>query len=461
MAASGLSAPTQEENERMARTFERSCGPDGFVDATEGQRLLRRTGLQENQLSNIWDLSDLDRDRRLSLREFVCAMTLAEQVRRGQSLPVDVRPEQQEAISAGVERILQNARAKTREELSSVDTGFKLPGPEPLATSQPRPGVTSETPLGQLAQVLKLVARVESGEVQRLSNEVLAERRELEQQLAQRRALEDQLREARGRLDEASAKRRESGVEAAAAQKRIAQMQDELVFVTREVNGVEEDLKALRQACGQEKELRKSPAPYNDPDEERRDVLSKVRAERDLLLKDQRAIEELREKLDEIFRQKHEAQSRQQALLEKQRQCEQDRSLMLTAIEAERAKLMSARAERLRLWKERSELEKQLQDVDQQQLLMSRQVPGRNVPVAASSRVPGSEKQQSRSKGVPHETVPAVVHGAAGPTGPWSTPKHWYVPTHKEEGLHGLQGLQAAQASGERRRDHRGIRADR
>lgn len=441
----------------MARTFERSCGPDGFVDATEGQRLLRRTGLQENQLSNIWDLSDLDRDRRLSLREFVCAMTLAEQVRRGQSLPVDVRPEQQEAISAGVERILQNARAKTREELSTVDTGFKLPGPEPLATSQPRPGVTSETPLGQLAQVLKLVARMDqSGEVQRLSNEVLAERRELEQQLAQRRALEDQLREARGRLDEASAKRRDSAIESAAAQKRIAQMQDELVFVTREVNGVEEDLKALRQACGQEKELRKSPAPYNDPDEERRDVLSKVRAERDLLLKDQRAIEELREKLDEIFRQKHEAQSRQQALLEKQRQCEQDRSLMLTAIEAERAKLMSARADRLRLWKERSELEKQLQDVDQQQLLMSRQVPGRSVPEANRP----AEKQQSRSKGVPHETVPAVIHGAPA-TGPWSTPKHWYVP-HKEEGLHGLHGLQGLQAPpGERRRDHRGIRADR
>lgn len=444
----------------MARTFERSSGPDGFVDATEGQRLLRRTGLQENQLSNIWDLSDLDRDRRLSLREFVCAMTLAEQVRRGQSLPVDVRPEQQEAISAGVERILQNARAKTREELSTVDTGFKLPGPEPLATSQPR--VTSETPLGQLAQVLKLVARMDqSGELQRLSNEVLAERRELEQQLAQRRALEDQLREARGRLDEASAKRRESAVEAAAAQKRIAQMQDELVFVTREVNGVEEDLKALRQACGQEKELRKAPAPYNDPNEERRDVLSKVRAERDLLLKDQRAIEELREKLDKIFRQKHEAQSRQQALLEKQRQCEQDRSLMLTAIEAERAKLLSARADRLRLWKERSELEKQLQDVDQQQLLMSRQVPGRSVPEA--NRPGPAEKQQFRSKGVPHETVPAVLHGAPADTlskatGPWSTPKHWYVPTH--EGLHG-QGLQGAQPPGERRRDHRGIRADR
>ena len=35
----------------------RSCGPDGFVDATEGQRLLRRTGLQELQPSSTVNLS--------------------------------------------------------------------------------------------------------------------------------------------------------------------------------------------------------------------------------------------------------------------------------------------------------------------------------------------------------------------------------------------------------------------
>jgi len=455
MAASGLSAPTQEENERMARSFERSCGPDGFVDATEGQRLLRRTGLQETQLFTIWDLSDLDRDRRLSLREFVCAMTLAEQVRRGQTLPVEVHPEQQEAIAAGVERILQHARAKPREELSS-DTSLKLPGEQALTMLQHR--TIPETPLGQLAQVLKLVARMDqSGELQRLSNEVLAERKELELQLAQRRALEDQLREARGRLDEASEKRRQNAVESAAAQKRTAQMQDELVFVSREVSGVEEDLKALRQACGQDTELRKAPpAPYTDPDEERRDVLSKVRAERDLLLKDQKAIQELREKLDEIFKQKHEAQNRQQALLEKQRQCEQDRSLMLTAIEAERAKLMSARADRLRLWKERSDLEKQLQDVDQERLLVSRQVPGRSVPEGKRQ----TTNEKSRLKGVPHESVPSVIHGDAT-AGPWKTPKHWYVPPRRDEvGFQGLQQHQAGE-SVTRTRDLRGIRADR
>ena len=37
-----------------------------------------------------------------------------------------------------------------------------------------------------------------------------------------------------------------------------------------------------------------------------------------------------------IFTLKHEAQSKQQVLLERQRQCEQDRSFMVTAIEVRR-----------------------------------------------------------------------------------------------------------------------------
>ncbi|CAE8665146.1 unnamed protein product, partial [Polarella glacialis] len=101
-----LLAPlSEEENDRLARLFDRSRGLDGFVDAEEGRRLLRRTGLQEHQLESIWDLSDLDRDRRLSLREFACAMHLAEQVRRGRPLPVEVRREHQEAMAQGVERL--------------------------------------------------------------------------------------------------------------------------------------------------------------------------------------------------------------------------------------------------------------------------------------------------------------------------------------------------------------------
>ncbi|CAJ1329490.1 unnamed protein product [Effrenium voratum] len=305
---------------------------------------------------------------------------------------------------------------------------------------------------GRLAQVLKLVARLDpGGELQKLSGEVLAERRDLEQQLQRRRTLEEQLREARGRLDEAREQQRAAEVEAAASRRRCAQMQDELVFVTREVKGVEEDLEALRSAVGEE--AKKVPLPYTDPEEERRDVLTKVRAERELVMKDQKAIEELRTRLDEVFKQKLEAQSQQQALLERQRQCEQDRSLMLTAMEAERAKFMTMRADRLRVWQERADLEKQLQDLDQE-LLVSRQVPGRSVP-AAKAR----EEQPNRRKGVPHEAAPPVVYGGASARS--GVPRHWRVtpdpvlrPEAQPEPFGSSEGIAAP------RRDNRGVRAD-
>ena len=123
-----------------------------------------------------------------------------------------------------------------------------------------------ETPLGQLAQVLKLVARSEPSELSKLTEEVLLERRRLEDELQRRRSLEEQLREARGRLDEAAQQRRKSQVEAQAAQRRIAQMQDELVFVTREVSNAEEErlsdkaLKALTELLKGSERALKGPA---------------------------------------------------------------------------------------------------------------------------------------------------------------------------------------------------------
>jgi len=506
---------SEDECERLAQTFERSRGTDGFVDAAESQRLLCRTGLQEQLLETIWDLSDLDRDGRLSLREFVCAMTLADQARNGQSLPVELHPEQQAGLASRVELLVQ-ARPR-KEEFSTVETsasfrappagpneyqgaaGFtdpepSLPHASPLTAtlargrdSTPRPLTGAEgrertsdakapetlTKLGQLATVLKLVSRADPGdELRKLCQEVLEERRRLENRLDRRRELEEALRAAKGRLDEVQERHRSVELESAATKCRISYLQDELVFVTREVKTVEEDLDALRQACGLgDKEMRRMPAPYSDPQEERRDVLTKVKAERELLLKDQKAVEELRGKLERVFEQKLEAQTKQQALLEKQRQCEQDRGLALTAIEADKAKLLSMRSERLRSWQDIADLEKQLQDVDQEKLLVSRQAVGRNVPSAPRSA------EVNRSKGVPHESMPSVVYGTAPAARAARTseeaPSHWRVtpdpvrfPTMQAQSLATGPGLrvasftQAAPNQGYMRHDGRGIRAD-
>merc|ERR1719473_799804 len=181
----------------------------------------------------------------------------------------------------------------------------------------PEPGAG----LGQLASVFEVTARLDaSGELRRLSKEVLDERRSLEQHLARRRDVELKLQESRGQLEALREERRRVETEGSAAQRHAAHLQDELGFVEREVKDAEQDLNSLRESSDLSRAQRHTgPAPYSSPEEERRDVLSKVRAEKELLQRDQRTIEDLRVKLEEVFKEKLDAQVQQQSLLERQR----------------------------------------------------------------------------------------------------------------------------------------------
>lgn len=102
-AASDAFAPlSPEDSTRFAREFQQCRGPDGFVLEDVGRRLLERKGLAQQTLETIWRLSDLDRDGRLSLREFVCAVHLAEISRSGRALPVEVTVAQQTELVRSV-----------------------------------------------------------------------------------------------------------------------------------------------------------------------------------------------------------------------------------------------------------------------------------------------------------------------------------------------------------------------
>lgn len=461
----------------MASAFSQNVGLDGFISAEEGKRQLQQTGLPDQMLRNIWDFSDLDRDGRLSLREFVCAMYLANLARRGRVLPVEVRPDQQASLARPVERLLGHdfdhgaaaatamdpfdASKPSRGDLSTADTagsdfrgpgrlgsrsrqrqdfgasdfpggsdrdpafssreppaaaglGFDSPGSlrhreEALAGHRGRQG-SSTAPaegaspgeevggngigLGQLASVLDVVARLDTGgELRRLKEDVLDERRELEQQLSRRRNWESQLREAGDKLDTLREDRRRVATQSAAAQRQISHLQDELLFLEQQVKDAEDDLAILRESGDVPSEAngRRGVAPYGSHEEERRDVMAKLRSERELLQRDQRGIEECRSRLDEVLRQKLDAQVLQQSLLEQQRQSEQDRGLMLTAIEAERGKLSTMRAQRIQMWEERSALEREMTDIAQERWL------------AESTPTHGREAGGVRGLGVPAE----------------------------------------------------------
>lgn len=163
----------------------------------------------------------------------------------------------------------------------------------------------------------------------------------------------------------------------------IARMKEELGHLMQQIEAAEAALALIRSAGGQMAEdafamgsqpgdlsgaapgaassiASKRKQHNNTPgDEERLEVvISRVRGEKEQLHHEQKAVEDMRRRLANIVQQKLEAQAAQQALLERQRQNDQDRTLAIAAIEAERAKLSTVRQDRMQVWEERLVLER-------------------------------------------------------------------------------------------------------
>ncbi|GIY06586.1 intersectin-1 [Caerostris darwini] len=65
----------------------------GFLTGAQAKNILVSTGLSQPILAQIWSLSDIDGDGRLSSEEFVLAMHLAESVKAGDALPSFLPPD--------------------------------------------------------------------------------------------------------------------------------------------------------------------------------------------------------------------------------------------------------------------------------------------------------------------------------------------------------------------------------
>ena len=65
----------------------------GFMTGVQARNVLVQSGLPQNLLAQIWNLSDIDTDGRLSLEEFQLAMHLIETARAGLPVPATLPPE--------------------------------------------------------------------------------------------------------------------------------------------------------------------------------------------------------------------------------------------------------------------------------------------------------------------------------------------------------------------------------
>ena len=70
----------QESAERLFDSFQ-ALGPEGgFLPPSVARDVLLKTGLEKEQLRQIWNLSDIDRDGYLDHHEYVVAMFLCDAV---------------------------------------------------------------------------------------------------------------------------------------------------------------------------------------------------------------------------------------------------------------------------------------------------------------------------------------------------------------------------------------------
>ena len=81
----------QESAERLLPTFE-ALGPQGgFLPPNVARDVLVKTGLDKEQLRQIWNLSDIDKDGFLDLSEYVIAMFLCDAViQKGRPIPAEL-----------------------------------------------------------------------------------------------------------------------------------------------------------------------------------------------------------------------------------------------------------------------------------------------------------------------------------------------------------------------------------
>jgi len=81
----------QDSSERLYESFE-ALGPvGGFLSSSIASGVLVKTGLSKDQLRQIWNLSDIDRDGHLDHHEYVVAMFLCDAViQKGRPIPKEL-----------------------------------------------------------------------------------------------------------------------------------------------------------------------------------------------------------------------------------------------------------------------------------------------------------------------------------------------------------------------------------
>merc|ERR550532_359982 len=88
--------PQQKRVQYMAQFQANDKAKTGFLAAVQARTILLQTGLAQQTLASVWNLSDIDKDGKLNVEEFILAMHLCDMGQKGEPfsepLPISLVP---------------------------------------------------------------------------------------------------------------------------------------------------------------------------------------------------------------------------------------------------------------------------------------------------------------------------------------------------------------------------------
>jgi predicted nucleic acid-binding Zn-ribbon protein len=329
------------EIQRYAELYTREGGSNK-LDGTDARALLVRSGLTSSELCDIWDLGDVDKDGKLTFGEFLVVMQLVSKVRDGSAfVPSELPPTLKEYLSTKL------PQQPITPQLGVVDP-LVVSDDRPIADPVPKSVAGAFGTLPQISEPPQVIG--ESSMEFMASGSKIASKHYLNaienESETRRRQYRHQARDGRSRLENLREEARKSELALVNSDNHVGRLQDEILSLKTQISEAENELEEFKREVG---------ASAHDAD-----VVQAVAQVRELLEKDEREILELRSQLERLQREKIDLQSTLAILAEKKRQADQDRNLLIVGLESDRSKLVSVRAERLKLWEQRHELTREL-----------------------------------------------------------------------------------------------------
>ena len=401
----GLWKPSESEMKVYVDLFEKEGGSTK-LDGTDARALLLRSGLSHSELCDIWDLSDTDRDGKLTFGEFVAAMVLVSRVRDGKAF-----------IPPQLPAPLKDLLNITRSEAASV---YKVSPPTvvlPPSAKEPVIGFGSDKP-----STAPLVRELESSPRYKPEPVVKAEPTLVEQQMSlehravtestiRDRGLRKQVLEGRARLASLKEDAKKIEIELVSADHEAQRVGDQILSLKHQIAETEDELETFRREAGQA--VLPSGGANND-------IVQAVASIRESVGESEREVLELRAQIERVQREKIDLQSNLSVLQEKKRQADQDRNLMIVGLENERAKLVAVRAERLKLWEQRHQLTRELTTKTFEQMNPKAAQSGLILPSAAALSPARSQQVRDR-KGIKSDSMSPPQTESWSQFGPFSS----------------------------------------